>query len=405
MGAGYLAITMGLRQTVGLYVPSLQSTGMDIATISLAMAIGQLMWGLVQPVMGAVADRYGHLWVLIGGAVFLAIGTLIVPYWLSPFGLILTFGILAPLGSGAGSFSTLIGLSGRALPAERRSFATGVINAGGSFGQFTYASIVQGLISKLGMSGSFLWSGLSALLAVPLAVALHRLSRQTADSSNVSPAQAMPTALPCNTPAQTLKGALSHAFSERDYGLLHLGFFTCGFHVAFLVTHLKVEVVTCHGLQDYVAAVSLGLIGLFNIAGSLLAGYLGERYRMKILLAWIYGTRAVAIVAYLILPKTEWTYYVFAAVLGLTWLATVPPTAGIIGRKFGVKFLATLFGMTLVSHQIGGFFGAYLGGIVIRQSGDYQWMWYLDIALALFAALVSLPIREWQTHVTVLKPA
>jgi predicted MFS family arabinose efflux permease len=187
------------------------------------------------------------------------------------------------------------------------------------------------------------------------------------------------------------------ALRDRSYLCLHAGFFTCGFHIAFLVTHLPGEVALC-GLPAGVSATALGLIGLFNIAGSLTAGALAQRWRMKWLLALMYGSRAVIIAAYLLAPKSAWTFYVFAAALGFTWLATVPPTAGLVGKLFGTRYLATLFGLTLLSHQIGGFFGAWLGGLAFVRFGDYTWMWYADIALALAASLVNLPIREAQPH-------
>jgi predicted MFS family arabinose efflux permease len=191
----------------------------------------------------------------------------------------------------------------------------------------------------------------------------------------------------------TLGRQVREAMRDRSYLCLHAGFFTCGFHIAFLVTHLPGEVALC-GLPAGVSATALGLIGLFNIAGSLTAGALAQRYRMKWLLAFTYGSRAVIIAAYLLAPKSAWTFYVFAAALGFSWLATVPPTAGLVGKLFGMRYLATLFGLTLLSHQIGGFFGAWLGGLAFVRFGDYTWMWYADIALALAAALVNLPIRE-----------
>jgi predicted MFS family arabinose efflux permease len=191
----------------------------------------------------------------------------------------------------------------------------------------------------------------------------------------------------------TLREQVRIAFRDRSYWCLHAGFFTCGFHIAFLVTHLPGEVGLC-GLPGAVAATSLAIIGLANIAGSLWAGWMGNRVRMKMLLFWMYFTRAIAVLAYLAAPKEPWTFYVFAAVLGATWLATVPPTAGITAKLFGTRYLATLFGLTLLSHQVGGFFGAWLGGIAITQTGSYQWMWWADAALALAAALVNLPIRE-----------
>jgi predicted MFS family arabinose efflux permease len=191
----------------------------------------------------------------------------------------------------------------------------------------------------------------------------------------------------------TLREQLRIAARDRSYWCLHAGFFTCGFHIAFLVTHLPGEVGLC-GLPGNVAATSLAIIGLANIAGSLWAGYMGNRVRMKMLLFWMYATRALAVLAYLAAPKEAWTFYIFAAVLGATWLATVPPTAGLTAKLFGTRYLATLFGLTLFSHQIGGFFGAWLGGIAITSTGNYLWMWWADAVLALLAALVNLPIRE-----------
>ncbi|MEI6473732.1 MAG: MFS transporter, partial [Holophagaceae bacterium] len=187
--------------------------------------------------------------------------------------------------------------------------------------------------------------------------------------------------------------AVVHALGDRSYLLLHAGFFTCGFHIAFLVTHLPGEVTLC-GLPPQVASWSLAIIGLANIAGSLFAGWCVQRYRSKFLLFWMYGLRAVMIAVYLVAPKGALTFYIFAMALGFTWLATVPPTAGLVGKLFGVRYLATLFGLTLLSHQTGAFFGAWLGGLAITRMGSYQWMWYADIALATAAALVNLPIRE-----------
>jgi predicted MFS family arabinose efflux permease len=205
------------------------------------------------------------------------------------------------------------------------------------------------------------------------------------------PAAASTTA--SGAPGITLSAQLRQALRNPSYLCLHAGFFTCGFHIAFLVTHLPGEIALC-GLPAGVAGTTLGLIGLFNIAGSLAAGALATRYRMKSLLVAMYASRAVLIVVYLLAPKTALTFYLFAGMLGFTWLATVPPTAGLVGKLFGMRYLATLFGLTLLSHQIGGFFGAWLGGLSFVRFGDYQWMWYADIVLAIGAALVNLPIRE-----------
>lgn len=377
--AALLMVTMGMRQSMGLFVsPINTSTGLGIATVSFAMAVAQFVWGAAQPLAGALADRYGPGRVLAAGLLILAAGTALTPLMSSAAGLVFAMGLLTALGSGASSFSVLLGAAAHRLPPERRGFASGFINAGGSFGQFVFAPIAQRLIGALGWMGALWAMAAVSLAALPLARLLRR-----------------PAAAPHAAHAADggLRAAVKNSFADRSYLLLHAGFFTCGFHIAFLVTHLPGEVDLC-GLPPTVASWSLGIIGLANIAGSLAAGWWVQRYRSKYVLAWMYASRAVLIVAYLLAPKTPLTFYLFAAGLGFTWLATVPPTAAVVGKLFGTRYLATLFGLTLLSHQIGGFFGAWLGGIAITQLGDYLWMWYADAVLALAAALVNLPIRE-----------
>ncbi len=378
--AGILLVTMGARQSMGLFVsPMDQATGLGIATISFALAVGQFTWGAIQPVAGAIADRYGSRAVLIWGLVILAAGSALTPWMSSGFGLVITLGLMSAIGSGAGSFSVLIGAATKRLPIESRGAASGVINAGGSFGQFVFAPILQKLIQTVGWVGA-LWSmALMVLTALPL------ISKLTAGEKAHQAAQPQT--------AVGLKQAVIEALQDRSYLLLHAGFFTCGFHIAFLVTHLPGEVNLC-GLPPSVASWSLAIIGLANIAGSLYAGSCVAKYRSKYVLAAMYGSRALLVIWYLLMPKTEWTYYLFAAGLGFTWLATVPPTAAIVGKLFGVRYLATLFGLTLLSHQIGGFLGAWLGGLALVEFGNFNWMWYADIVLAAMAALVNLPIRE-----------
>ena len=381
--AAIMMLTMGARQTMGLFLSPLNTaTGLGIASISLALAVGQLMWGVAQPIFGAVADRYGSMRVIIIGALMLSAGTALTPFMHSQAGLMLSMGFLSAAGAGAGSFSILIGAAAQRLPAERRAFASGFINAGGSFGQFLFAPAVQAIISSAGWVVAMLSMAASALLTIPLAWPLRTPKRPVAVASAAHPA-----------PGSGLGAQVRLALRDRSYQCLHAGFFTCGFHIAFLVTHLPGEVGLC-GLPASVSAAALALIGLFNIAGSLSAGVLAARYRMKHMLALMYASRAVIILIYLAAPKTAWTFYIFAAALGFTWLATVPPTAGLVAKLFGVRYLATLFGLTLLSHQIGGFFGAWLGGLSFVTFGNYNWMWYVDIALALAAALVNLPIRE-----------
>jgi MFS family permease len=373
MASSILMITMGSRQATGLYVGPLNTdTGLGIVTISLAMAIGQFIWGAAQPIAGAFADKYGPRPVLLCGVLTLVIGSALTPFVTSSWGLILTLGILTAIGAGACSFSVLLGAAAQRMPTESRGVASGIINAGGSFGQFVFAPIIGKLMGSM-------WAiAVVTLLAVPL---LNKLTSNT--HAPVKPSEQ----------EGGLKKAVSDAMRNPSYLLLHLGFFTCGFHIAFLVTHLPTEVGLC-GLSPTVASWSLALIGLANIVGSLVAGSCVNLYRSKYVLAVMYGSRAVLIALYLAAPKTEWTFYAFAVGLGLTWLATVPPTAALVGKLFGIRYLATLFGLTLLSHQIGGFLGAYLGGLVLEANKDYQWMWWADIALSAMAAVINLPIKE-----------
>jgi MFS family permease len=383
-----MMITTGTRLTSGLFLSPLNTaTGLGVATISFVMAVAQLMWGVAQPVFGAVADKYGPGRVIALGGVMLAVGTAATPFVGSEWALLLTMGFLSAAGAGAGSFSILIGATAQRLPPERRAFASGFINAGGSFGQFALAPLMGAIIAGAGWIVAMLTLAGTALLTIPLAWPLRR--KRAAVAPALTAAAAAAPALPPVALGQQLRQALR----DRSYLCLHAGFFTCGFHIAFLVTHLPGEVAMC-GLPTTVSATALALIGLFNIAGSLSAGMLASRYRMKSLLFWIYASRVVIVGLYLLAPKTAWTFHIFAGALGFTWLATVPPTAGLVGKLFGVRYLATLFGMTLLSHQIGGFFGAWLGGLAVVHTGDYSWMWYADMVLAAAAALINLPIRE-----------
>ncbi|MEJ7139416.1 MFS transporter [Amphibiibacter pelophylacis] len=387
--AAILMVTMGVRQSMGLFVAPLDTaTGLGIVSISFALAVGQFVWGAVQPVAGAVADRWGPAPVLAGGVLLMALGLVMTTALQSSWGLTFALGVLMAAGSGAGSFSVLIGAAAQKLPASQRGMASGVINAGGSFGQFVFAPLTQGLIALVGWTGALWGLAVATLAALPLIGPLrNRKAPQTASAAAGADA-ARPAA-----PQMGLRAAVRQALGDRSYWLLHAGFFTCGFHIAFLVTHLPGEVHLC-GLPPQVASWSLAIIGLANVVGSLLAGWAVQRVRSKFVLFWMYASRAGLILVYLAAPKTELSFYLFAAGLGLTWLATVPPTAGIVAKLFGPRYLATLFGLTLLSHQIGGFLGAWLGGLALERMGDYHLMWWADIALASAAALINLPIRE-----------
>ena len=377
--AAIMFVTMGIRQSMGLFVaPIDQATGMGIAQISFALAVAQLMWGAIQPVAGALADRWGTRRVLTAGTLILATGCALAPLLPTQIGLILSIGVLSAVGAGVGSFSVLFGAVAQQLPASRQGLASGFINAGGSFGQFFFAPVVQRLIAAFGWAGAFWTLAAASLTALPL---IGKVSHGGTAHLHAA------------TPPGGLKGAVRAAFADPSYLLLHAGFFTCGFHIAFLVTHLPGEVNLC-GLPPTVASWSLAIIGLANIVGSIFAGWAVGRYRSKLVLFWMYGSRAVMIAIYLLSPRTDLTFYVFAAALGFTWLATVPPTARLVGKLFGTRYLATLFGLVLFTHQVGAFFGAWLGGIAFARGGNYSWMWYADMALASAAALLNLPIRE-----------
>ena len=382
--AALLAITNGGRLSLGLFVSPLNtSTGLGIATISLVMAVAQLAWGVVQPVAGAVADRYGAGRALAAGVICMALGAALTPFASSGLTLSITVGVLLAGGAGASSLAVLLGAAVSRIPEQYRGMASGAINAGGSFGQFVFAPLMQTFIALIGWMGAMYALAAIVLLALPMA----RVLRTPAPSADAAVAAA-------DAPVDRgMKAALKDAFADRSYLLLHAGFFTCGFHIAFLVTHLPGEVGLC-GLPPSVASWSLGIIGLSNIAGSLYAGWCVQRYRSKYVLFWMYASRALLVAIYLMAPKTELTFYLFAIGLGFTWLATVPPTAALVGKLHGSRYLATLFGLTIFTHQIGGFLGAWLGGLSLSAYGDFQWMWYADMVLALLAALANLPIRE-----------
>lgn len=379
--AGTFALTMGTRQTMGFFLSPLNTaTGLGLASISLAFAFGQLWWGLTQPFAGALADRLGAGWVLFAGIVLVAMGTVLTPLMTSTGGLIFAIGVLAAGGAGMAGPSVLMAATTRLIPPERRGLATGVVNAGGSFGQFLMAPIAAALTAALGWANALQVLGVLVLLALPAAWVLR--------GSPAGAVHATPTQAPL--PARQ---ALSRAWAEPSYRLLMAGFFVCGFHVAFLATHMPGVVAAC-GLPAAVGAWALGVIGLFNIIGSLTMGWAVGRWRMKSLLTLVYATRALAVLLFVLAPKTEAVVLVFAAVMGLSFLSTVPPTAGLVAKFFGTGNMAMLFGVVMVSHQVGGFLGAWLGGQVFQFTGSYDWVWYADIVLAVGAALLHLPIRE-----------
>jgi len=374
------ALALGLRQAQPLFISSLNShTGIGYATISLAFGVAQLMWGVAQPLAGAMADRWGPRWVMIGGAALVAVANAATPFSGNAVVLTLLIGVAAAIGAGAVGPAMLISAANRWIPEAKRSVTTGIINAGGSFGQFTIIPSAQLLIGIAGWQPTMVILGVAGLAAVPLVMMLTpNASASSASSASVGDALGL---------------ALRGAIRDPSFLLLNAGFFTCGFHVAFIATHLPGMVALCE-LPASVGAWSLSIIGLFNIMGSLWIGKAVQRHRMKYALAAIYFARAMLILAFFLAPKTSGAFFLFAAGIGFTYLSTVPPTVGLVAKLLGARYIATLFGIVMLSHQIGGFLGAWLGGKAFEATGSYDWMWLADITLCLFAAVVHLPIRE-----------
>ena len=377
--AGTFALTMGTRQSMGLFLGPLNTTtGLGLGQISLAFAVGQLWWGLTQPFAGAMADKVGAGRVLLVGVCLVALGTILTPLMTTTAGLIFAIGVLSAGGAGMAGPAVLMATTTRLIPERQRGMATGIVNAGGSIGQFVMAPVAGSLILGLGWVQAMQVMGLLVLLALPAAFIL-----KGAPSTAATPGAARPTT----------RAALKTALADPSFRLLAAGFFVCGFHVAFLATHLPGIVASC-GLPLQYSAWALAVLGLFNIIGSIGIGWAVGRWRMKSLLSLIYATRALAVLVFLLAPKTGPVVLVFAAVMGVTFLSTVPPTAGLVAKFFGVGHLATLFGVVMLTPRVGGFLGAWLGGQVFQATGSFDIVWMIDIGLAVAAALIHLPIRE-----------
>lgn len=375
-GATILALNMGLRQTFGLFLEPI-TADLDISrgTFSLAIAVQNLLWGFLTPVFSVLADRYGTArFIALGGVVYVA-GLLVMALGDSVFALYTGAGVLVGMAVSACGFPLVLAAVARAVPVERRSMALGIASAGGSVGQFLLLPFTQLTMGLFGWAGALLVLALLAALIVPLSAALAGKPAESGIGE------------------QSLGAAVTEARRHSGYQLLTVGFFVCGFHVAFIATHLPAYINT-FGLDPIVGASALGIIGFFNIIGGLLAGYLGGRYRKKYLLSGIYLARAVAITLFVFGPHTQLAVYSFAAVFGLLWLSTVPLTSGLVGDIFGARYLATLFGIVMFSHQIGSFFGAWLGGVSYDLTGSYTSVWVMAIALGLLAAVLHWPIRD-----------
>jgi MFS family permease len=373
-----LGLNMGVRQTFGLFLePMTAALDVSRGTFSLAIAVQNLLWGVLQAVCGALADRYGGGRIMAVGGVLYAIGLAVMALVQTPLGLHLGAGLLVGIAVSASGFPLVLSAVARAAPEDKRSAWLGLASAGGSMGQFVLLPGAQGLIAGLGWVDALLVLGLLSALIVPLAAALAGKAHTGAGSIG----------------EQSLKEAMGEAGRHRGFLLLTAGFFVCGFHVSFVATHLPAYI-SATGLAAFVGATALSLIGFFNIIGGLSAGWLGGRFRKKRVLTYIYLGRSAAIALLLVLPKTAVTVYAFSAVFGLLWLGTVPLTSGLVGQIFGPRYMATLFGFVMFSHQIGAFFGAWLGGISYDLTGSYQIVWLIAMLLGLAAAALHWPIAD-----------
>lgn len=376
-GAAVIALSLGVRQTFGLYlVPMTLDLEWSRGLFGLAMAIQNLLWGAAQPFVGGLGDRYGSGKVIAGGAILYAIGVFGMANAITPTELIITGGVLIGLGMSGAGIAVVYGAVSRAVSPENRTYAVALVSTIGALGPMVLPIVSEKVIGAAGWSFSLMATAVIVLLVTLLARLFNH-------AEAAHPGE----------PDLNLRQVISAASKNSGYLLLVSGFFVCGFHVTFIGTHLPGYIDTV-GLDANVAATALAVIGFGNIVGTYIAGESSKRYRQKNMLSLIYLGRALMIAALMILPKTEWTIYAFAGAFGLFWLSTVPLTSGVVARIFGAKHLGMLFGFVFFSHQIGAFFGAWLGGVAFDATGSYNSMWYASIALGIIAALLHWPIRD-----------
>ena len=375
-------ITFGPRASAGLFqIPMTVEYGWGRDVFSLAIAIQNLLWGVGQPFAGAVADRCGAFRVLCGGALLYALGLVVMAYATSPGLMHLGAGFLIGFGLSGCSFNLVLGAFSKLLPEQWRPMAFGAGTAAGSFGQFLFPPIGNVLIDSLGWHQALVVFAGTVLLVMPLALALATRPGAAGASG------------PAALPNQSIRQALSEAFQHRSYVLLVLGFFTCGFQLAFITAHLPAYLKDA-GLSAAIGGWTLAVIGLANAFGSLASGWLSTRMAKRWLLAWIYFGRSIAIAAFILLPASPVTAIAFGVSIGLLWLSTVPPTSSLVMLMFGTRYMAMLYGFTFFSHQVGGFLGVWLGGRMYEAYGSYTPVWWLSIALGIASALINLPIKE-----------
>jgi predicted MFS family arabinose efflux permease len=372
-----LTLAMGIRHGFGLF---LQPMSADLhwgrETFALAIAIQNLVWGATQPFAGMLADKYGSGRVVLGGALLYVLGLALMAHPGAPWMFVFSSGVLIGVGLSGVTFSVISGVLGRAFPPEKRSMALGISAAAGSFGQFALLPFTQLLLSHVGWYGALLALAAVGLLMAPLAaVMIERREHHV------------------HIFQQSAGEAIREALGHRGYVLLTLGFFVCGFQIVFVGVHLPSYLLD-KGMPAHLGVTALALVGLFNIVGTYTTGWLGAKMPKRYILSFIYFARAVVIALFIWLPLSAWSVYAFASALGLLWLSTVPPTNGIVGHIFGVRYMAMLTGVTFFSHQIGSFLGAWLGGFLFDRLGSYDLVWYVSIALGVVAGLINLPIDE-----------
>ncbi|MDH1442205.1 MFS transporter [Pseudomonas sp. GD03721] len=372
-----LALSLGTRHGFGLFLPPMSAEfGWGREVFAFAIALQNLIWGLAQPITGALADRFGARKAIVIGGVLYVLGLLCMGMADSPLSLSLSAGLLIGIGLSGTSFSVILGVVGRAVPVEKRSMAMGIAAAAGSFGQFAMLPGTLGLISWLGWSAALLALGLLVALILPLAAMIREAPQPVS-----------------NGPQQTLVEALREAASHSGFWLLALGFFVCGFQVVFVAVHLPAYLVD-HHLPALTGTTVLALVGLFNIFGTYIAGWLGGRMAKPRLLSVLYLLRGVVITLFLLAPLTQWSAYLFGIAMGLLWLSTVPLTNGTVATLFGVRNLSMLGGIVFLFHQLGSFLGGWLGGYLYDTTGSYDLVWQIAVGLSLMAAALNWPVRE-----------
>lgn len=373
-----MSAAMGVRQTFGLFVgPFSFDYGLPVTQIAFAIALHNLVWGGVQPIAGAAADRYGAAPVVAFGAIVFALGLLVAALAPSGIMLVLGLGVLVGIGISCTSFGVVLTAVGQTAPAERRSMAMGLAGAGGSVGQVVLVPLAQGLTDASGTAVSLIVLAGCMLAVAPLGIFLGRRD----------------VGAPARLAASSVEAAVKQALGHRGYLLLTLGFFTCGFQLAFIATHLPAYLVLCH-MPIGLGATALAVVGLFNIVGSWGCGWLGGYFRQQNCLGWLYLLRSAAIAAFFLLPKSEISVLIFAAIMGLAWLGAVPLTSGLVAKIFGTQHLGTLFGVCFLSHQVGSFLGAWLGGYVFDATGSYSAIWIATAIAGVVAAMLHFAIDD-----------